>query len=102
MSDFSLRPPKSRSSRLEARIAAVLASHVGLDRDAVRTVLLILPDASDAEAALLAENEHLFTQVARGNLAASERMQLYRKYREFQAALPGLGSGLFNLALKNS
>ncbi len=65
---FELQSPQPRPKRLEAKVNAVLARH-----------------------------EALFNQVARGNLSASERAQLYRSHQEFQAALPGLGSGFFNI-----
>lgn len=69
-----------------------------LDEAKVRRVFRALPDAAPTEAALLAQDDELFNQVAKGNLSATEREQLYKKHKEAQGNLPGLGAGgLFDI-----
>jgi hypothetical protein len=96
---FDLTGGKPKVSTLEARLKEVQAVHPDIDVDKAMAVLRAFPEGqlTPDYVALLVDDE-LFSQVARGNLSATEREQLYKKHREPQGQLPGIGmGGLFDV-----
>jgi hypothetical protein len=80
-------------SKAKAKVAETMRAVDGLDEGRVWRVYRALPGSSPLDAAILAQDDELFTRVAKGNLTASEKEQLYRKHLDPQGSLPGLGGG---------
>jgi preprotein translocase subunit Sss1 len=66
-------------SRVETRLNEIATEYPALDREKAATVLRALPEAENHQVAAMSADPEMFSQVARGNLAASERAQLLRK-----------------------
>jgi predicted RNA methylase len=89
-----LTPPKPKApSVIDQKVAETLKVTPDLDEGKIRRVFRALPDASPTEAAMLAQDDELFNQVAKGNFSATEREQLYKNHKEAQGNLPGIGGG---------
>ena len=89
-----LTPPKPKApSVIDQKVAEAFKITPFLDEGKLRRVLRALPDATATEAAMLAQDDELFNQVAKGNLSATEREQLYKNHKEAQGQLPGMGEG---------
>jgi hypothetical protein len=87
-----MQKPKAPSP-VEQKIALVKEQFADVDEAKARKVLRALPDAAPSEVAMLAQDDELFNQVGKGNLSARERGHLYRKHRDAQGNLLGMGEG---------
>ena len=66
-----------------------------MDRAKAAQVLKALPAADHPQVVAMVDNPELFSQVARGNLSATERTQLLNKANDIaeQKTFPGMGGG---------
>jgi hypothetical protein len=87
-----MQKPKAPSP-VEQKIALVKEQLADVDEAKARKVLRALPDAAPSEVAMLAQDNELFNQLGKGNLSAQERGHLYRKHRDAQGSLLGMGEG---------
>ena len=91
-SAVGLSPRKKPASKIETRLDAIAAEYPALDREKAATVLRAFPDADSRHVAAMSEDPEMFSQVARGNLAASEKAQLLKRATDAgaQQGLPGM------------
>ena len=95
---FGLKPKERPVSKLETRLDELAAEYPDIDRDKAATVLRALPEAENHHVAAMSADPEMFARVARGNLAASERAQLFKRATDLgtQMGLPGMrGDTLF-------
>ncbi|MDI6752786.1 MAG: strawberry notch C-terminal domain-containing protein [Thermodesulfobacteriota bacterium] len=91
---LSAPAPKPKPlSAIGQKLATIREQFKDIDEDRARTVLRALPDASPTEAAIMAQDEELFSIVGRGSLSEAERRFIAEKLRQLQPGLPGLGGG---------
>ena len=99
----ALRAGAPKPTALETRLDALEADYPGIDREKAATVLRALPNAEDGQIVNMAADPEMFVQVARGNLAASEKAQLLKKATDagaqlgFEGMEGGRGETLFKV-----
>ena len=91
----ALRASAPKPNKLNARLDELATEYPDIDREKAATVLRAFPDAGNNHIAAMSADPEMFSQVARGNLAASERLQLLRKATDAgaQQGLPGMEGG---------
>jgi hypothetical protein len=94
-SAFGLRAGSQKPTALNTRLDALQAEYPGIDREKASTVLRAFPKAENNHIAAMSTDPEMFDQVARGNLAASEKAQLLKQVTDAgaQQGLPGMGGG---------
>jgi hypothetical protein len=87
-----LSAPKKPTAKLETRLDEIHGEYPDLDREKAATVIRAFPGASNGHIAAMSADPEMFNQVAKGNLAASERLQLLKKATDSiaQQGLPGM------------
>jgi hypothetical protein len=93
---FGLKSPEKPQGKFEKRLQEISAAYPDVDPEKAAQILRAQPGLSHQDVALLSRlSPEEVNQVARGNLSATEREQLFKKATDLgqQQALPGLGKG---------
>lgn len=93
---FGLKPQERPESRFDRRLQEVTTAYPDVDPEKAGQILRSQPDLPHHDVALLSRlSPEEINQVARGNLSATEREQLFRKATDLgqQQSLLGLGKG---------
>lgn len=89
---LALRAGAPKPTALETRLDSFLVEYPDIDREKAAQVIRAFPNAEDGQIVNMVIDPEMFSQVARGNLAASEKAQLLKKATDAgaQQGLPGM------------